>query len=215
MLPLLDLLSVLCLAAQICDSLLLGQDLTCLHSGRCLSFAVPRVVVDCSGDFSVDHRLSSTDTRVFQVVRCQAYSQIPLDRVVVLVLLDSGARTLPAPSAVVALVPTGMLLDIKPFLCHILAVSSWHAVLICPNLLFRVKVSRFESSDDRRRQACLHLRIKAVLPIIGLPLTNCRLKFIRGECLLGPRVRYCAQLALSLATVVAVSLVGMLKAHLA
>ena len=46
------------------------------------------------------------------------------DRVVVLVLLDSGARTLPAPSAVVALIPTGMLLHIEPFLCHILAVSS-------------------------------------------------------------------------------------------
>ena len=180
-----------------------------------MSFAVPRIVVYCSGDFRVDHGLSSSDTRVVQVVRCEAHSQIPLDRIVVFMLLDSRARPLPAPSAVVALITTGMFLHIKPFLYQVLAATSRHAVLECPYLLFRVKVGRFESSDDRCRQACLHLRINAVLPIIGLPLANCRLKSFRTECLLGTRARYCAQLAPSMAIVVAFSLDGMLKAHLA
>ena len=141
------------------------------------------------------------------MVRCEADSQIPLDRVVVLVLLDSRARALPAPSAVVALIATGMFLHIEPFLYHVLAVTPRHAVLKCPHLLFRVKVGRFESSDYRSRQACLYLRIKAVLPIIGLPLADCRLKSFGGEYLLDAGVRYRAQLALSLATVVAVPLV--------
>ena len=149
------------------------------------------------------------------MVRCEAHSQIPLDRVVVFVLLDSGARALPTPSAVVTLIATGIFLHIEPFLYHILAVISWHAILKCPYLLFRVKVGRFESSDDRCRQACLHLRIKVVLPIIGFTLANCRLKVFRGECLLGPRVGYSAQIVLSLAFIFAVSLIGVLKAQLA
>ena len=122
------------------------------------------------------------------MVRGEAHSQIPLDRVVVFVLLDSGARALPTPPAVVAFIATGMFLHVEPFLYHVLAVIPRHAVLKCPDLLFRVEVGRFEPSDYRCRQTCLHLRVEAVLPMVGLPLANCRLEVFGRECLLGARV---------------------------